>query len=106
MKKNILFLAVFVYFSCFVFSIYASAIPKNGYDWNVMLKSEKVAYCGILIYNMVGVGNPDYTSSQIKNVSNYFAGRINYYYKNKPLETPIEKAAAWAWPETLKLLNN
>ena len=106
MKKNFIFLIVFAYSLCHIFSIYASGIPKNGYDWNAMPKSEKVSYCGILVYNMVGVGNTQYTSSRIKNAAYYFAGRINYYYKNKPLETPIEKAAAWAWPETLKLLNN
>ncbi len=104
MKKNILVWAVFVSFLYCVFLGYASEPPKNGYDWDAMPKAEKIAYCGILIYGMVGVGNPDYTSRQIKAVANYFAGRINFYYKENPLKMPIERAAAWAWPETSKLL--
>ena len=89
---------------------YTLEVPKNGHDWRVMPESEQVIYCEILIYGiwkdygMVGVGNPSYQWKNVNFAANYFAGRINHYYKNYSLSNPMENAAEWAWPETEKLL--
>lgn len=89
---------------CFLINAYASKVPQNGHDWRSMPKSEKVAFCAMSIYGMVGVDV--YPSKKIELAAQYFAGRINYYYETHSLDNPIAEAQAWAWPETKKLLDN
>ncbi|WP_139264761.1 hypothetical protein [Desulfatibacillum alkenivorans] len=105
-KNIIFFIILLVFFISIMSSSFSSAPPANGYDWERMPKSEKIAYCEILIYGMVGIGNPKYNSQQINAAAKYFTGRINFYYSQHSGNLSIEKAASWAWPETKNLLDS
>jgi hypothetical protein len=76
--------------------------PIVGNFWLSIHKKERIAFCELVIYKMVGSGF--YTSHKMKIAAHYFAGRINHYYTKNDLETPLSAAQAWAWPETEDLL--
>lgn len=84
---------------------FAAEVPQNGHDWQSMPESERVGYCSLLIFGIVGVGNPLYSSEQIYLAANFFAGRINYYYKNHSPNISINEAVTWSWPEAKKFLD-
>ncbi len=82
---------------------YASEISQNGHYWQSLPKSERVAFCSALISKKEGVGV--YPKEVVELSAEFFAGRINYFYKTHSLDDPIPRAESWAYPETKKMLD-
>lgn len=104
MKKHWVIIIFVTLVLCLSSMIYAFEIPNNGHDWKSLPKSERVAFCSTVISEKEGLGV--YPSETVELATQYFAGRINYYYETYPLDNSILEAATWAWPEAKKMLDS